>query len=77
MGGPRHSRTSNKSCKKHVRVARRGACIEVYISYQLQLDILVAQAIIFTDEEAVEVIQPYDDALMLTLQIANHNVHRG
>lgn len=29
----------------------------------------------FTSEEATRVIQPHNDALVVTLQIANHNIH--
>lgn len=36
----------------------------------------VAQTITFTKEEEAKVVQPHDDALMLTLHIVNHNVHR-
>lgn len=76
MGGLGHSRILNTSHKQHIQAIRQGACAEVYTSYQLQLDALVAQAITFTDEEATKVIQQHDDAFMLTLQIVNHNVHR-
>lgn len=36
---------------------------------------LVAQIITFTNEEVTKVNQLHDDILILTLQIANHNIH--
>lgn len=48
----------------------------MYITnYQPKLDTSTAQASTFIKEEAIKIIQSYDDALMLTLQIANHNVY--
>lgn len=37
---------------------------------------MTSQTITFISEEVIEIIQPHDNALVVTLQIANHNVHR-
>lgn len=77
MRGGGRSKTSNRSCKRYVWVAKqRVGHAEIFIiNYCPQSVALAAQTITFIQKEVAKVFQPYNDALVLTLQIANHNVH--
>lgn len=37
---------------------------------------MASRTITFINEEVIEIIQLHDDALVVTLQIANHNIHQ-
>lgn len=45
-------------------------------TYWLKLITQIVQAITFTKKEVAKVVQPHNDALVLTLKFSNYNVHR-
>lgn len=65
--GPEQSRTSNRSRKQHVRITQHEAQAEIYNTRLSQLTLTASRTITFTNEEVIEVIQPHDDALVVTL----------
>lgn len=78
MEGLGHVKTSNRFYKRYVQVARwEIGHAEVFItSNHPQSATSAVHTITFTKEKAFHIIQPHDDVLMFTLQIANHNVHK-
>ena len=79
IGGPGQAGTSNRARKTYTRRAKRGAeHLEIMqtVNQSGRRTADTSLTITFTEEEAAKVMQPHDDALVVTLKIANHTIHR-
>ena len=76
-GGPTLARTSNNSRKNHARkVPRLNTDHEILKVSNGSRDLSRSTKIIFTEEDVYNTVQPHDDHMVITVQIANCLVHR-
>ena len=76
-GGPTLAGTSNNSRKNHARkIPRLNADHEVLKVSSGSRDLSRSTKIIFTEEDIYNIVQPHDDPMVITVQIANCLVHR-
>ena len=76
-GGPTLAGTSNNSRKNHVRkIPRFSTDHEVLKVSSESRDLPCSTKIIFTEEDVYNTIQPHDDPMVISVQIANCLVHR-
>ena len=76
-GGPTLAGTSNNSRKNHARkIPRFNADHEILKVSSGSWDLSRSTKIIFTEEDVYTTVQPHDDPMVITVQIANCLVHR-
>ena len=75
-GGPTLAGTSNNSRKNHARkIPRLNADHEILKVSSGSRDLSSSTKIIFTEEDVYNTVQPHDDPMVITVQIANCLVH--
>ena len=76
-GGPTLARTSNNSRKNHARkIPRFNTDHEILKVSSGSRDLPRSTKIIFTEDDVYNTVQPHDDPMVITVQIANCLVHR-
>ncbi|KAK0582641.1 hypothetical protein LWI29_028055 [Acer saccharum] len=76
-GGPTLAGTSNNSRKNHARkIPRLTTDHDVLRVFKGSQEYPRSTQIIFTEDDAYNTVQPYDDPMVITVQIANYWVHR-
>ncbi|KAI9182217.1 hypothetical protein LWI28_023195 [Acer negundo] len=76
-GGPILAGTSNNSMKNHARkIPRLNVCHEIFKVSSGSRDPSRTTKIVFTEEDVYNKVQPLDDPMVISIQIANCRVHR-
>ena len=76
-GGPTLAGTSNNSRKNHARkIVRLSFGAEVLRVSNEPRDLSRLTRIVFTEEDVYNTVQPHDDLMVISVQIANCQVHR-
>ena len=71
-GGPMLAGTSNNSRKNHVgKIPRLGSGAEVLRVSNEFRDLSCSARIVFTEEDVYNTVQPHDDPMVISVQIAN------
>ena len=76
-GGPTFARTSNNSRKNHARkIPRLNAGLNVLRVGNEPRDLSRSTWIVFSEEDVYNTVQPHNDPMVISVQIANCRVHR-
>ena len=76
-GGPTLAGTSNNSKKNHARkIPKLAIGQDVFRVSRGSREYPQSAQIIFTEDDAYNTVQPHDDPMVITVQVANCRVHR-